>query len=212
MSNKPIFCIVGKTGSGKSYYLDLLLSDSRISNNDITRLTYHTTRDMRSDKEINEYRFSSYKDFEDDIARGNVIEYREYTKLNNKVVYYTTNDDIKYPIGYNSDEDINAYICAASIDQVLAYNDKLDNIYMINIDSNIHTRMTRLLDRANNDNDCYEICRRILEEDNEYNKIKLLNMNPDRYISIDNNIHDYNDQWVKSNISIIIDFINSHLK
>ena len=48
---KPIFCIVGKSGSGKSTYLDALMNDSRVKELYFKELKYHTTRSKRTPEE-----------------------------------------------------------------------------------------------------------------------------------------------------------------
>ena len=45
---KPIFCIIGRSGSGKSTYLDALMNTCFVKDNEIIELKYHTTRSKRS--------------------------------------------------------------------------------------------------------------------------------------------------------------------
>ena len=173
--NKPIFCIVGESGSGKSTYLNLILHDKKLHNR-VKELKYYTTRRKRY-KEEDSYYFVDENKFVEEWEADNLIEYRRYSKYDEDVIYFTTYDNINV-------SDCDALICAASVDQTLSYIEKLDNVYVIDIRVELKERLKRLLNRANTDTEVLELCRRTLEEQEEYSKIK----------NIDHNIvHIYND-------------------
>lgn len=171
--SKPIFCIVGESGSGKSTYLDLILNHKH--DKIIKELKYCTTRTKRY-REEDSYYFMTNEEY-NKIKPADIIECRTYQKYDELVRYFTLKENLEVP-------DCDALICAASVDQVLSYVKYLDNVYIIDIKVNLKERLNRLLDRANNDTEILEICRRTLQEQEEYDKLK----------SIDKNIiHIYND-------------------
>ena len=170
--NKPIFCFVGESGAGKSTYLDLVLQDKTLN---LKELKYHTTRRKRY-KEEDSYYFVSYEDYLN-TPFDEIVEVREYDKVDEHVAYYTTYDDINI-------DNCDAIVCAASVDQVLSYKKKLENIYIIDIKVVIKERIKRLLDRVETNNEVVEVCRRVYEEREEYSRLDSIE---------DNIIHIYND-------------------
>jgi guanylate kinase len=173
--NKPIFCIVGQSGAGKSTYLDLILNDKKMKNK-VKELKYCTTRRKRY-KEEDSYYFVKNDKFIEELEAGNVIESRHYEKYDEDVEYFTTYDNLNV-------QDCNALICAASVDQALSYIEKLDNIYVIDIKVDLKERIQRLLERAETNDEVLEVCRRALEEQEEYSRINSIEKNI---------IHIYND-------------------
>lgn len=161
--NKPIFCIVGMSGSGKSTLVDALMDHFiKYSDKKYKKLIYHTTRAKR-ENEVDgvEYKFAN----KDEVDFSKVIELRRYIKKDEgKVFYYTTYEDV-------SDQDIDAYICTASVDQVIKYESTLKNVFVIALNAPVKDRILRTISRASTDVECLEICRRMLEETNEYNRI-----------------------------------------
>ena len=67
---KPIFCIIGESGSGKSTYLDAFMKTSFAKDNEIIELKYHTTRSKRSPEE-DSYYFTTYEEYEVDAENEN---------------------------------------------------------------------------------------------------------------------------------------------
>jgi guanylate kinase len=173
--NKPIFCIVGQSGAGKSTYLDLILNDKKMKNK-VKELKYCTTRRKRY-KEEDSYYFVKNDKFIEELEAGNVIESRHYEKYDEDVEYFTTYDNLNV-------QDCDALICAASVDQALSYIEKLDNIYVIDIKVDLKERIQRLLERAETNDEVLEVCRRALEEQEEYSRINSIEKNI---------IHIYND-------------------
>lgn len=194
---KPIFCIVGKSGTGKSTYLDALMKDNRIKNLGLKELKYHTTRTKRTPDE-DTYYFSTYEDYSN-IDKNDIIEERLYKKVDEEVVYYTTKSDI-------NPDNCNGLICAASVDQMLSYYNKLDNIFIINIEVETKERLLRLINRCNNEIECYEVCRRTIEEETEYSRLFETNFG-DNIINIDNSFELENSLY--HNINEMIKFIES---
>ena len=171
--NRPIFCFVGLSGSGKTTLLNGVMNYFRkFSNRNYKKLIYHTTRKKRP----NEVDGEDYI-FETDVTKmENIVEIRTYNKADEGVVYYyTTYDDA-------SDESVDAYLCAASVNQVYEYVDKFDNVRIIALDCPAKDRIKRSLNRVIDksriisDSQCEEICRRVLEEKEEYANLKEINV------------------------------------
>ena len=169
---KPIFCIVGKSGSGKSTILDYLTdidSNPRSADIKLKKLIYHTTREIREGEVdgVDYYFMPPYGSDEFKIIYNSqdIIEERIYQKFDEVASYYTTYSDIE-------DSDANILVCAASVDQAISYYEKLDNVYIICIDmEDTKTRIKRLIDRANTENEIMEVCRRTLYENDEFARL-----------------------------------------
>lgn len=165
---QTIYFILGKTGSGKSTIYNKIISDKEFVNeNDIKPLIYCTTRKKRENEiEGVDYYFTTMNDYLIDFRDKKVIESREYTKIDEGIVrYYTTIDNIE-------SQKCNALICAGSVDQYFSYRKQGYRVIPIVIGISNYNRITRILNREKNisDNKIKEICRRFLEEDNEFNK------------------------------------------
>ena len=196
---KPIFCIIGRSGSGKSTYLDALMNTSFVKDNEIIELKYHTTRSKRTPEE-DSYYFTTYEEYKN-TNKEDIIESREYQKYDEKVVYYTTKDDV--------DKDCKAFICAASVDQAISYYNKLGDVYFISIYVDTKKRLLRLINRCNTTNECYEVCRRTIEEDEEINRFNSAGIPINKIAFINNNTP--GQYTITSNLEIIKDFISSNL-
>ena len=196
---KPIFCIIGRSGSGKSTYLDALMNTSFVKDNEIIELKYHTTRSKRTPEE-DSYYFTTYEEYKN-TNKEDIIESREYQKYDEKVVYYTTKDDV--------DKDCKAFICAASVDQAISYYNKLGDVYFISIYMDTKERLLRLINRCNTEKECYEVCRRTLEEDEEINRFNSAGIPSSKIVFIGNNIP--GQGTINSNLENIKKFISSIL-
>ena len=196
---KPIFCIIGESGSGKSTYLDALMNTSFVKDNEIIELKYHTTRIKRSPEE-DSYYFTTYEEYKN-TNKEDIIESREYQKYDEKVVYYTTKDDV--------DKDCKAFICAASVDQAISYYNKLGDVYFISIYMDTKERLLRLINRCNTTNECYEVCRRTIEEDEEINRFNSAGIPSSKIVFINNTIS--GQDTITSNLEDIKKFISSNL-
>lgn len=171
-----LFCIVGKTGSGKSLYMTKLLEDKRfISKYNISNLVYGTTRSKRKDEiEGKDYYFISKEEYAK-INYDDLIEFRSYYTLNDGEVYYFTKKEYL--------EDSNNIICIASPYQYEKYkswfyykslesNHNDYNIYAIIIDTDLKTRLNRVINsRTSKDDDIYELCRRVIQEKMEFDDV-----------------------------------------
>ena len=157
-----LFCIVGKQGAGKTTYLEKILKIDQLQQEvQLKQLIYSTTRDRRiNEKDGVDYYFRTKEYFEKALAKDKIIEFRKYA------------DDLYYFTERESIEDNTRYIIAASIEQVANYIHCLENanIYIIYIDCSLETRFDRIYhsDRISSDKDILELCRRTLQEIDDY--------------------------------------------
>lgn len=174
--SKNIFCVVGESGAGKSYYVNSIVLDTRFMKKaKLEPLVYGTTR-LPRDGEVDgvDYNFMSLEDY-NKISKSDLIEFRTYNTINGKKYYFTRSDYIK--------NKKNNLICAASLYQYESYRNwiNLENIknpgsyelYLIILNANVKNRLLRVIEkRCNTDDDIYETCRRIVEEKAEFDQVK----------------------------------------
>ena len=85
-----IFCIMGKSGTGKDTILRELLANERLG---LKKIIPYTTRPIRTGEvEGDEYHFCDRARMEELIASGTVIEKRTYDTMHGKWDYFTVDD------------------------------------------------------------------------------------------------------------------------
>lgn len=214
-----IFCILAKTGGGKSEYVNNIIKDKKFMNsNNLNLLVYGTTRNPRAgEKEGIDYYFHTPEEY-DKITDNELIESRSYYTLNDGVVYYFTKTDY-----FSKNGNV---ICIASPYQYENYrnwcakqNIKGDikyNLNLIIIDTSLNIRIGRILNRVEKDDDIYEMCRRVIQEKEEFNNVaervpELLDPMMSNNVCFINNDIDGEDEILK-NINIIKRFIRKRTK
>lgn len=200
-----VFCIIGESGSGKNFYLDKILSDKEfVAENNLELLVYGTTREKRSyEVDGEDYHFFTDGAFEcvKSGSYGKLVECRTYRLLDRDVYYFTLN---RFFEPLYSGKNI---ICTASPDQYMAYKKFFRytdiNVYGIKINVDLRKRIESLIKRAENDNQLYEMCRRVVNEKEEFSSCIF-----NGYINIDNNNFDFTE----SNLNIIKRFMHNIIK
>ncbi len=85
-----IYCLMGKSASGKDTVYQRLLEDGRLQ---LRPVIPYTTRPMREgEQEGREYYFRSREDFETALEEDRVIEHRVYQTVYGPWIYYTADD------------------------------------------------------------------------------------------------------------------------
>jgi cytidylate kinase len=103
-------------------------------------------------------------------------------------------------------------VCSASVDQAISYMRILEkaricDVYFIILECSAAERIKRVLDRDSSDKAVLELCRRILDEREEFNKIYDLGLENKKYITINTG----NGIEISSCADIINDFISSKI-
>lgn len=167
-----IFFIMGKTNAGKSFIFKTInmmsMNDRLFRSLQLSPIVYGTTRNKRSG-EVNglDYIFFTDEEFQA-VPKRNIIECRTYyTSNDGRINYFTLENQIK--------KCSNNIICGSPYQyaKFKEYYKDDENvfIYPIIIQCDIVKRLNRGIDRASNNNDVKELCRRISEEDIEWNEV-----------------------------------------
>lgn len=216
-----VFCIVAKTGAGKSEYLKRIISDKNFINKfNLKMLTYGTTRKKR-EGEVNgiDYYFHTKDEFHN-IPREDLIEVRSYFMINDGEVEYFTKKEY-----FETESNI---LCITSPYQFENYRNWISkqnilyknkyNLNLIIIDTSLENRLLRSVKRLKNknDKDILEICRRLIEEAVEYDNVaskvpELIDPMTSTNTCFINNDNE-GDQYIEENISIIKEFIRRRIK
>lgn len=163
-----IFCLLGKSGSGKDTVFKKLMERKELS---LKPVVSYTTRPKR-DKETEgvEYYFISKEKLKQYEIMGKVIEVREYNTVNGQW-YYLTIDDGQINISNDSYLIITTLEAYKNLQKYFG-KDKVIPIY-ITLDDGI--RLERALKREmNQENPNYsELCRRFLADDSDFSVNKL---------------------------------------
>ena len=164
-----IYCIIGKSATGKDTLYKRLLADGQIS---LKTITSYTTRPVRSgEREGVEYHFTDIPGFERMKAEGKVIEYRCYhTVLGDW--YYFTADDGQIDLSGNQD-----YLFIMTLEGYEGLrnhfgNDAIVPIY-IEIDSGEQLSRALNRERQQKNPNYAEMCRRFLADCEDFSEEKL---------------------------------------
>lgn len=141
MKNNKLFCVVGKSCSGKSTILNDVLSKL-----DIPVLLSNTTRPKR-DNEIDgvDYNFVDMSTFDEDYKLENILEYDCFRidSLKETWVYYTKKSDLLLPTTSQI-----KIVSPTGLSQLMGNKELRDNIVSIYIDCPDKLRQKRYLSRS----------------------------------------------------------------
>lgn len=163
-----IYCIMGKSSSGKDTIFKLLLEREDVN---LKRIVSYTTRPIRShEKPGDEYNFVSIEQKDKLIEDGKVIEIREYNTVHGPWFYFTVDDG-------NVDLENNDYLIIGTVESFVKIRDyygeeKVLPIY-IEVDDGI--RLSRALERERSqEHPKYEeMCRRFLADQQDFSEENL---------------------------------------
>lgn len=158
-----IFCIMGKSSSGKDTIFKLLLEREDIN---LKTIVSYTTRPIRShEKPGEEYNFVSLEEKDRLVAEGKVIEIRKYDTVHGPWFYFTVDDG-------NIDLANNDYLIIGTVESFVKIRDYYgeDNVIPIYIEVDDGTRLTRALEREKlQEHPKYEeMCRRYLADQQDF--------------------------------------------
>lgn len=163
-----IYCIMGKSSSGKDTIFKLLLERNDIN---LKTIVSYTTRPIRSnEKPGEEYNFVDTDEKKRLIDSGKVIELREYNTIHGPWAYFTVDDG-------TIDLENHDYLIIGTVESFVKIRDyygagKVKPIY-IEVDDGV--RLSRALERERaQENPKYEeMCRRFLADQLDFSQENL---------------------------------------
>lgn len=163
-----IFCVMGKSSSGKDTLFKLLKEDKDL---DLIPLVPYTTRPKRENEtEGVEYHFIDEAALQQYAQSGKIIEKREYQTVNG-IWYYCTIDDGMIDLSHGN------YIVIATLEayQHLKSHFGTESVVPIYIAVDDLLRLERALAREKQQKNpnCDELCRRFLADNADFNPEKL---------------------------------------
>lgn len=162
-----LYCIIGKSCSGKDTVLNALLSNEEFK---IKPIIPYTTRPIRKrEKNGVDYVFVSVEEFKGLKEQGKVIESREYDTVNGKWYYFTVDKNI--------DIENESYVIITTLEAIPKFRkyygeEKVVPIYL-EIDG--YLRLKRAVKRENRQKkpNAPEICRRFLADEKDFSEENL---------------------------------------
>ena len=184
-----IFCIMGKSSTGKDTIFKILLQRKDIN---VKRIVSYTTRPQRShEKPGDEYNFVTLQEKDKLLADGKVIEIRKYDTVHGPWFYFTVDDG-------NVDLSQDDYLMIGTVESFVKLRDYYgaDKVLPIYIEVDDGVRLSRALERERiQEHPKYEeMCRRFLADQQDFSEDNLskagitnrFNNNEDSAITSDN--------------------------
>lgn len=170
-----IFCIMGKSATGKDTIYKRLLQKSELR---LTRMVSYTTRPIREgEKEGIEYHFTNVENLNLLKEQGKIIECRSYDTIHGIWYYFMVEDD-------QTELTQNNYLMIGTLEsyvKIRNYYGK-DKVIPIYISLEDGERLTRALERekAQSEPKYEEFCRRYLADCQDFSEEKLKEAGIDR--------------------------------
>lgn len=163
-----LFCIIGKSASGKDSVYRQLLADGVLS---LSRIVPYTTRPIREgEREGDQYHFRSLADYREDLAAGRVLEWRCYDTVFGPWYYYTMDDG-------QIDLDRASFLIIGTLESYRSLQDRFtaERVLPIYIEVEDGERLQRALDRERKEKKprYAELCRRFLADSEDFSEEKL---------------------------------------
>lgn len=163
-----IYCIMGKSSTGKDTLFKKILGDERLA---LKTIVPYTTRPMRAGEQNGvEYFFCDEEKVEQLEREGRIIELRAYDTVHGIWKYFTVNDD---QIDLKNQD----YLIIGTLESYLKIRDCFgkDKVVPIYIEVEDGERLSRALCRERmQENPKYEeLCRRFLADAKDFSEEKL---------------------------------------
>ena len=163
-----IYCIMGKSSSGKDTIFKLLLSRKDLK---LNRIVSYTTRPIRSgENNGDDYNFVSLEKKDELVESGKVIEIRKYDTVHGPWFYFTVDDE---SINLDSKD----YLIIGTVESYVKIRDYYgaDKVLPIYIEVDDGIRLSRALERERGQaHPKYEeMCRRFLADQQDFSKENL---------------------------------------
>lgn len=177
-----LFCIMGKSASGKDTIFKKLTQDENL---DLKRVVSYTTRPMREgEQEGVEYHFVTAQRLEELQKEGKVIECRDYSTVHGIWSYFTVDDG---QVNFSLNQDSIIIGTLESYQKIRTYFGKANVIPLyINVEDGL--RLERALERERQQEEprYAEMCRRFLADAQDFSEEKMAACEIDRiYENID---------------------------
>ena len=177
-----VFCIMGKSGSGKDTIFKEIIKDNSLN---LKKIVGYTTRPKRVEENDGvEYNFIDDDMINKFIQKNKVIELRKYNTVNG-IWYYGTMDDGQINLQTNS------YIVISTLESYSSFKKYFgsNNVIPLYIDVDDGIRLQRILNREmSEDSPNYkEICRRFIADSEDFSN-KNLKLNGIEKIYSNNNL------------------------
>lgn len=177
-----LFCIMGKSASGKDTIFKKLTQDENL---DLKRVVSYTTRPMREgEQEGVEYHFVTAQRLEDLQKEGKVIECRDYSTVHGIWSYFTVDDG---QVNFSLNQDSIIIGTLESYQKIRTYFGKA-NVIPLYIHVEDGLRLERALERERQQEEpgYAEMCRRFLADAQDFSEEKMAACEIDRiYENID---------------------------
>ena len=158
---KKVFCIMGKSASGK----DTILTHLKVQLPQLVPIVAYTTRPIRANEEDGvDYNFISMEQMNTMDKNGELLERRDYE---------TTEDKWSYAINVHSfDDETKDYIMITTPSVFGKIREELWDFDFIPIYITLddYTRLKRSIDRVGPDKNYEEICRRFLSDKKDFDE------------------------------------------
>ena len=160
-----IYCIMGKSSSGKDTIFKLLLERKDL---DLNTIVSYTTRPIRSnEKPGEEYNFVSIEEKDKLVESGKVIEIRKYDTVHGPWFYFTVDDG-------SIDLEHHDYLMIGTVESFVKIRDYYgkDNVLPIYIVVDDGVRLSRALERERQQKQpkYEEMCRRFLADQQDFSE------------------------------------------
>ena len=163
-----IYCIMGKSSSGKDTIFKLLLGREDLQ---LNRIVSYTTRPIRSnEKPGEEYNYVSIQEKNKLLDEGKVIEIRKYDTVHGPWFYFTVDDG-------QIDLKTNDYLIIGTVESFVKIRDYYgeDVVLPIYIEVDDGLRLSRALERERQQASpkYEEMCRRFLADQQDFSEDNL---------------------------------------
>ena len=190
-----IFCIVGKSSSGKDTIYKRLLKKQSLQ---LKRIVPYTTRPIREgEQEGVEYHFTTVEMMQQLKAENKIIECRCYNTVYGKLYYFTAKDSQIALAKYN-------YLVIGTLESYIKTRDYFgaDKVVPIYIDLDDGERLSRALKRERKQRQpkYEEMCRRFIADEKDFSKENL------ERAGITRHFHNYG---LNDCINNIVEYINN---
>ena len=163
-----IFCVMGKSATGKDTIYQKVLNESELN---LQRIIPYTTRPIREGEEAGrEYHFCNEDDVQRLEAEGRIVELRAYDTVYGIWKYFTVNDG-------NIQLDKENYLLIGTLEAYTKIRDYFgkDNVVPIYIEVEDGDRLMRAISREKEQDipKYEEMCRRFLADAKDFSEEKL---------------------------------------